>query len=116
MKHILLYIAIIFKILAAQPVAAEEDIFADYNKDMSKPADANVMGVYDAWGNNMAHRIKNGYSDGVVIDGPGSYADGAVRADGLGNVVIDKNANVGPVINQTDINNSTVIIQQKKKF
>lgn len=116
MKYISILLFVVVQTVFPLAANAEEDIFADYNKDMSKPADANVVGVYDAWGNNMAHRIKNGYSEGVVIDGAGDYADGKVHVDGMGNVVIDKNANVGPVINQTDLNNSTVIIQQKKRF
>lgn len=70
----------------------------------------------DAWGNNMAHRIKRGYSDGVVVDGEGEYAGGKVKVDGLGNVTVDQGANVGPIINQTDINNSNIIIQNNKRF
>lgn len=95
-------------------VFAEEDIFADYNKSVQKPADAKANNVYQAWGENMANMINSGYRDGVVVDGEGSYAGGKVRADGVGNVVVDKNANVGPVINRTDVNNSTIIIQPKQ--
>lgn len=94
---------------------AEEDIFADYNKSVQKPADAKVTNVYEAWGENMANMINSGYRDGVVVDGPGEYGNGKIRADGVGNVLIDKNANVGPVINQTDVKNSTIVIQQNKK-
>lgn len=97
------------------PLMAEEDIFADYNKSIQKPADAKTTNVYEAWGENIANMINSGYRDGVVVDGPGDYGNGKIRADGVGNVLIDKNANVGPVINQTDVKNSTIVIQQNKK-
>ena len=59
MKYITILLFVVVQTVFPLAANAEEDIFADYNKDMSKPADANVVGVYDAWGNNMAHRIKN---------------------------------------------------------
>lgn len=91
---------------------ADENIFGDYNKDIQKPAEANATNVYNAWGDNMANLIESGYRDGVVIDGEGEYAGGKVRADGVGNVVVDKNANIGPIINKTEIKDSTVIIKR----
>lgn len=100
----------------AGSASAEEDPLAEYQQEINKPADANTINIYDAWGNNMAHRIKNGYAEGVVVDGEGEYAGGKVRVDGLGNVTVDKGANVGPIINQTDINNSNIIIQNNKRF
>lgn len=100
----------------AMPVFAEEDPLASYQEDINKAADADTVTVYDAWGNNMAHRIKRGYADGVVVDGSGEYANGKVHVDGLGNVTVEKGANVGPIINQTDIANSNVIIQNSKRF
>lgn len=39
-----------------------------------------------------------------------------VKVDGLGNVTVDQGANVGPIINQTDINNSNILIQNNKRF
>lgn len=92
--------------------AEEEDLFADYYKDTRKSADARVTNVYSAWGENMANLIKQNHRDGVVIDGKGEYADGKIHADGVGNVIVDKNANVGPVINKTEIKNSTVVIKR----
>lgn len=96
--------------------AADEDPFAAYHSDIRKEADAKVISVYDAWSNNMTERIRNGYSDGIVIDEEGDYAGGKVHADGLGNVVVDKDAIVGPIINNTDVNNTTIIMNPKKRY
>lgn len=108
--------AVLFSLLS--PVASpanDEDPFGDYLHDINKPAEANAINVYQAWGNNMAHRIKNGYSDGIVIDGPGEYANGAIKVDGLGNVVVDEDAIVGPIINNTELRNTTVITNPNKR-
>lgn len=116
MKRYLCIMIFVLLSSTAVSVSAEEDPLAEYQQEINKPADADVINVYDAWGNNMVHRIKRGYADGVVVDGAGEYADGKVKVDGLGNVAIDKGANVGPVINQTEINNSNVIIQNNKRY
>lgn len=109
-------IAFVLMYCSAVSASAEEDPLADYQHEINKPADANTINIYDAWGNNMAHRIKHGYAEGVVVDGEGEYAGGKVKVDGLGNVTVDRGANVGPIINQTDINNSNIIIQNNKRF
>ncbi len=96
------------------PVQAEDDPYAEYLSDIRKEADAQVKSVYNAWGNNMAYRISNGLADGIVIEGEGDYADGKIHADGVGNVVIDKDAIVGPIINRTDISNTTVIMNPNR--
>ncbi len=95
--------------------ADDEDIFAEYNKTIQKPADAKVTNVYDSWGENMANMIESGYRDGVVIESQGSYANGKIRVDGVGNVLVDKNANVGTIINKMGIDNSNIVIKPGKK-
>ena len=86
----------------------EEDIFANYNANLQNSAKAKE--VAKAWGNNMATLIKPGRRSGVVIDGKDEYAKGKVHADGLGSVVVDKNARVvGPIINKTEQKSSVVI-------
>lgn len=93
----------------------EKDIFADYNTDMRKHADAKAENVYNAWGDNMANLIQSGYRDGVVIEGEGSYKDGKIRADGAGNVVVDKFTNVGSIVNKPKFQNTTVIFKGDSK-
>ena len=114
-KHPTIPAALLACLLPLSAVHAEEDIYADYNADVRKPADAKANKVYSAWANNMAYQIEHGNKDGVVINGEGDYADGKVHADGVGNVKVDKNANVGPIVNKTEIENSTVIIQKDEK-
>lgn len=109
-----LRIILFFIILQPGSVFAGEDCFAAYQSDLEKEAGAKVTSVYDAWGNNMANMIKSGHKSGIVIDSAGDYADGKIHVDGLGNVVVDKNANVGPIINQSEINNTTVIMNRKR--
>lgn len=102
-------------LLSANPVFAEDekDIFADYNADIRKSADAKASNVYNAWGENMANLISSGLRDGIVVDGAGSYANGKVQADGVGNINVAKGANVGTLINKTTLKNS-IISNQKK--
>ena len=57
----------------------------------------------------MSSLIQNGMRDGVVIDGAGSYANGRIRADGVGNINVQRGANVGSIINKTDLNNSILV-------
>lgn len=116
MRYCQLLFLILTMLVGSSAMAMDEDPMAEYTRDINKPADANTNNVYNAWADNMAHRIKNGYADGVVIDGEGDYADGKIHADGLGNVYVDKNANVGPIINQTEIDNSNIIIQNRRRF
>ena len=95
----------------AVTAVAAEDIFSDYYRDTRKPAEANATNVYNAWGENMANLIESGARDGVVVDGAGDYAGGKIKVDGVGNIIVEKNANVGPVINKTKIKDSTIIIK-----
>ncbi len=90
---------------------ADEDIFAEYKTDMQRPAESNTTNVYKAWGDNMAVHIENGIKDGIVVNRAGSYAGGKVHSDGVGNVTVDPGANVGPIINDTEIRNSPVIFR-----
>jgi len=105
-----------FMMMPPSVSVAQEDIFADYKNDMRKPAESRAANVYRAWGDNMAVHIEKGVKDGIVIDGAGSYAGGKVNADGVGNVTVDKGANVGPIINKTEIKNSPVIIRNRDRF
>ena len=105
-------VAVFAVAVSAAHASADEDIFADYNAAMQKPAEANATNVYNAWGDNMANMIESGYRDGVVIRGEGEYAGGKVHADGVGNVVVDRHANVGPIVNKPKIENSTVVIKK----
>ena len=89
-----------------------KNIFADYTSDIRKPADAKANNVYNAWGDNMANLIESGYRDGVVVTGEGDYAKGKVRADGAGNIVVDKYANVGPIINKPNFSNTNIVIRK----
>ena len=70
--------------------------------------------IYEAWGTNMAELIESGHKEGIVIDTE-NYSNGKVHADGVGNIVVDKNANTGTIINNSEIKNSTVIIIKDKK-
>ncbi|MDD6181081.1 MAG: hypothetical protein PUB01_03280 [Desulfovibrionaceae bacterium] len=92
---------------------ADELGMSDYLRDLNKPAEAHATKVADAWSDNMAYRIEHGMADGVVVDGKTNKK--GVIADGVGNIVIKKGAKVGPVINNTKINNSTVIIKNNSK-
>lgn len=105
-------VATVFFLISVNPAMADEDIFSDYNAAIQKPAEANAVNVYNAYSDNLANMIEHGFRDGVVIDGAGSYAGGKVHADGVGNVQVDRGANVGPIINQTQMKNSTVIIKK----
>ena len=117
MKVATLFFTIVcfFVVLCPLANAEDEDIFADYNKAMRKTAESNTTNVYNAYGDNMANMIESGYRDGIVVKGSGSFAGGKVKADGLGNVFVDKHANVGPVINKSKIQNSTVILKNDAK-
>lgn len=117
MKYYLLpiYFACILTVGSFSSVlAADENIFGDYAKDLNKEAEAKSTNVYNAWGDNMANMIEKGARDGVVINGSGSYAGGKIKSDGLGNIAIERGANVGPVINKTTIKDSTVIFRGKQ--
>lgn len=113
-------VAVIFCLLPAVPAqAADDDLFKDYNAAIQKPAEANATNVYNAYADNLANMIESGYRDGVVIKGEGSYAGGKVHADGVGNIMVGRGANVGPIVNQTKLQNSTVVIKmdaQKNKW
>ncbi|MBQ7607345.1 MAG: hypothetical protein IJU76_05185 [Desulfovibrionaceae bacterium] len=112
-KRILpLILSAFFLSLSAGLVYAEDekDLFADYYADIRKSADAKTANVYNAWGENMSHLIESGLRSGTVVTGEGNYAGGKVRADGVGNINVDKYANVGPIINKTKVENSSVIV------
>ena len=111
-KYILMFI-VTYILMTPNVSKADEDIFADYKNDMRKPAESRAANVYRAWGDNMAVHIEKGVKDGIVIDGAGSYGGGKVTADGVGNVTVDKGANVGPIINKTEIKNAPVIIRNR---
>lgn len=93
--------------------AEDDDIFSEYNSAIQKHADAQNTNVYSAWGNNMSNLGEHGRKKNVlVIKGEGDYANGKVHADGLGNVLVKQGAKInGPIINKTDLKNTTVIIQ-----
>lgn len=99
--------------LASPAFSEEKDIFADYNADINKHADAKASSVYNAWGENMANMIQSGYRDGVVINGAGSYAGGKVQANGVGNINVARGANMGPIINNTKLDGSTIVFTGK---
>ena len=99
--YFIVIIYFLLLLLAANTVYAEPDLFGEYNAAIRKKADAKTVNVYNAWGNNMANMIEEGIKDGIVIDGTSNK--------GLGNVYINKNANVGTVINNTNIQGTTVI-------
>lgn len=100
-------------LLVASPCyAAPPDLFGDYNRAINSQAEARTNELHSAWGENMAHNITNKRKNGIVVTGP---ADNELyHSDGLGNVTIKKGANVGTVINKTEANNSTIIIQQNQ--
>ena len=112
-KHIVMFVAILSCAVHLPSAHADEDIFKGYNADMRKPADARVTNIYSAWANNNAYLIIHKVKKGLVIDGAGDYADGKVHADGLGNIVVDKDAKInGPIINNPEIKNTTVVIKK----
>lgn len=119
MKYVFLPVLFVCALLIGtfSPVkAADEDLFGDYRKDLAKDAEAKSVNVYNAWGDNMANLIESGAREGVVIDGSGSYAGGKIKSDSVGNVQIDRYANVGPVINKTTLNNTLLIMQNKPRW
>ncbi|WP_165071834.1 hypothetical protein [Desulfovibrio sp. ZJ200] len=95
-------------------IYAEENPHLDYMADINTPANAKTNSLYEAWGENMAELIESGRKEGIIIDNE-NYSDGKVHADGAGNIVVDKNANTGAIINNSEIKNSTVIIIKDKK-
>ena len=117
MKKITFVLTIFLVIFLAENFSYAEniDMFGDYYKSIRGKADAKVVNVYSVWGDNMANLIERGSRDGIVIKGEGDYAGGKIHSDGLGNVTIDKHANVGPVINKPKIKDSTVIIKKDNR-
>ena len=94
--------------------AAGDDLgMTDYLRDINKSADAHAVKVSEAWAENMAYRINHGMADGVVVDG--KTDKNGVLADGVGNIIVREGANVGPIINKTDISNSNVIVKTDGK-
>lgn len=93
------------------PVYAAEDLFKAHKKAMSKEGKATTTSVYGAWGKNMGNMIKQGMRTGVVVEN-GASSSKDVIADGVGNIKVEKGARVrGPIINNTDLSNSTVIVR-----
>ena len=100
--------------LPSRLIYAEENPHLDYMADINTPANAKTNSLYEAWGENMAELIESGRKEGIIIDNE-NYYNGKVQADGVGNIVVDKNANTGAIINNSEIKNSTVIIMKDKK-
>ena len=86
----------------ARTVYAEENPHLDYMADINTPANAKTNSLYEAWGENMSELIESGRREGIIIDNE-NYTDGKVHVDGVGNIVVDKNANTGAIVNNSEI-------------
>ncbi len=111
-KHVVMLCIISFCAIPLFSTHADdnEDIFRGYNSDIKKTAEAKANNLYSAWANNNAYLIIHKVKKGLVIDEAGDYADGKVHADGVGNIVVDKDAKInGPIINNIKIDNTTIV-------
>lgn len=110
-QHIILFVFFLF---FGVHVAYADDLELNaYARDINSPADANAVRMYDAWAENLGYRIEHGLSDGIVVDEEKETDD--YVSDGVGNVIVKDGANVGPIINQTDLSNTTVIIRNNRR-
>ena len=114
MNKIIIYFILIALFLSARTVYAEENPHLDYMADINTPANAKTNSLYEAWGENMSELIESGRREGIIIDNE-NYTDGKVHVDGVGNIVVDKNANTGAIVNNSEIKNSTIIMIKDKK-
>ncbi|MDR3089959.1 MAG: hypothetical protein LBU39_09090 [Desulfobulbaceae bacterium] len=110
MKKICLSLAILIFIADIGFAVEFKDPLKDY-KGTIKKHDANAQHkmIYQAWGNNMAKRIMDGKTKGVVVDTNGTV-HGVGSVTGSGNVVIGQDAQVnGPIINMSTTRDTNVI-------
>jgi len=103
-----------FIFLLVNTISAEENPHSDYMVDINTPANSNTNSLYEAWGENMSELIESGRKEGIIIDNE-NYSGGKVHVDGVGNIVVDKNANTGAIVNNSEIKNSTIIIMKDKR-
>ena len=113
MKYGIAFFLILFSVQSAQ---SAEDLFDDYTKDILNDAKAKNINVHSALSDNITYRVKHRLSKGIVIE---NNEDN--NYNGWGNVEIEKGANVGNVIVDTDMGkNNTVIFQngdsKKKRY
>lgn len=108
-KYIILFVLFL---LPAPHVAYSNDNlgFGAYMRDINTPAAADAVNMHDAWSENTAARIEDGTADGIVIDIERDTDQ--YTSDGVGNVIVKDGANVGPIINKTDLSNTVVIIKR----
>jgi len=105
-------IAFIIIILISSTCFASEDLFGDYNKDITTDAQAKTINVSTVQAKNIAYRVKNKLTDGVIIKN-----NEANNFNGLGNVEIGEGANVNNVIIENEIgdNNNIVFINEGRQ-
>ena len=109
-KHIILLAFLMFFGVYTAFASEDELGLEGYSKDINSPADANATNIYNAWSENMAYRIENDISEGIIIETNKNTED--YISDGVGNVIIKEGANVGPIINKTDLSDAIVIIKK----
>lgn len=81
--------------------------------EMQKMPEAHTTASYRAYGKNIANLAERRATRGIaVIDGPGEYADGQVKVDGVGNVVVAEGARNIQIFNQMELEDTTVIMQE----
>lgn len=85
-----------------------QDLFSDYNKQINSEADAKSINVYDAWANNIENLIRTKHKKGIIVEE--AIETDQYISDGLGNITIKEGADVGTVINKTNTENSTIVI------
>lgn len=88
------------------------DLFGEYNKQINYEADAKATAIYDAWSNNMENLIRNRIKEGIIVEGVADTEK--YSSDGVGNITIKEGAEVGTIINKTNTENSTIIINNSE--
>ena len=84
---------------------ANQDLFSEYNKDIKSDAQAHATNVKSAHAKNTTYRVKNKLTKGIVISNTPEN-----NFNGFGNVEIEKGANVGNVIIETNLGKNNNII------
>ena len=105
---LLIFICSIFMVTNSYAAPQAPDLFSEYNKQINSEADAKSIEIYNAWADNMENLIEHKKRKGIVVHG--KEETDKYSSDGLGNIIIKEGANIGTIINKTDIEDSTVIL------
>ncbi len=107
-----MFIYFIAFILFVETAFADENIFNEYTKDIHTDAEVKLTRKHSARADNLRYRIKHNLSKGMIIKN-----DAESGYESLFGITIEKNANTGPIVMDTEIgNNTTIIIENDKKY